>query len=1076
MPEKKKRPEIVAFQLPRVEISATEAEPKKSKTSKPATKGSGKGLAFSRLLTTEGVHPYDTLEWENRSSVIRDEKGNVIHEIKLVEVPKFWTQLATDIIAFKYFRKRGVPTDMSPTGSETSARMVVHRVAHTIRTSGEQQGGYFASAADAEIFETELTHILINQMAAFNSPVWFNVGLWHDYGIDGQAGQFQWDEATQSIVMSPNAYQRPQCSACFIHRVNDDLMGIFEGIKTEARLFKYGSGAGANFSRLRSKYEKLSGGGTSSGVMSFLKVYDAGAGATKSGGTTRRAAKMVVLDIDHPEIEDFIAWKSREEKKAKILIANGYPSDFNGEAYQTVGGQNSNNSVRVTDEFMKAVEDDGDFSTIMRTTGEVHKTFKARDLMDRIAQSAWECADPGMQYDTTINNWHTCSNTDRINASNPCSEYMFLDNSACNLASLNLIKYTKEDGTFDVVKFRHVVRLMTTAMEIVVDMSSYPTEAIAQNSHDYRPLGIGYANLGTLLMLEGLPYDSDTGRAWAGAITAIEHSESYRTSAEIAGSKGAFPGYAKNREPFLKVMKMHRDAAYQLPRGLAPDYLVDSAQTTHDEMIALGEKNGYRNAQATNIAPTGTIGLLMDCDTTSCEPDFALVKFKKLAGGGFFKIINGAVPVALQHLGYDASQIDSIITYAVGTGTLNGAPHINPDTLRAKGLTDAEIGAVESQMKATFDLNHAFNVFSLGEAAMKRLGISKVDYDDMSFNFLKRIGFTDLEIDAATDVICGRMTVEGAEDLKEEHLPIFDCANRCGKYGTRFIAPMGHVKMMAAIQPFISGAISKTVNMPNDATVEEIKNVYMQAWKLGLKAIALYRDGSKGSQPLSTSAKKEEDKHVEIHEVIKEITKVVYRAERRRMPVDRNSITHKFSIAGHKGYLTVGMYEDGTPGEIFISMAKTGSTINGLIDSWATLASIALQYGMPLEVLVSKFSHTRFEPAGFTQNPNIRIAKSIMDYIARWLGQRFLTPESQALNGVEDATVSTEQMKLEVTDQDENEDPSTNQSPNATAARFRPIPKPETDDAPACPDCGGMTVRNGTCYKCMNCGSTTGCS
>jgi ribonucleoside-diphosphate reductase alpha chain len=720
---------------------------------------------------------------------------------------------------------------------------------------------------------------------------------------------------------------------------------------------------------------------------------------------------------------------------------------------------------------MKAVEEDGDFSTTFRTTGEVHQTFKARELMDQIAQAAWECADPGLQFDTTINDWHTSSNTDRIYSSNPCSEYLFLDNSACNLSSLNLVHYIDEDGTFQVDKFRHAVRVMTTAMEIIVGFASYPTEPIAKNSHDYRPLGIGYANLGTLLMLEGLPYDSDEGRAWAASITAIEHAQAYLTSAEIAGSIGPFAGFAANREPMLKVMRMHRDASYQIPRGKAPDYMVDAAQKVHDDMVALGEKNGYRNAQATNIAPTGTIGLLMDCATTGCEPDFALVKFKKLAGGGFFKIINEAVPGALHRLGYSDTDIDSIITYAVGTGTLNGAPHINPDSLREKGLKDAEIASVEALMKSTFDLNHSFNVMSLGEDAMKRLDIPKSEYDDLNFNFLKRIGFTQQQIDEATDVICGRMTIEGAKELNPEHLPIFDCANRCGKYGTRFIEPMGHVKLMAAIQPFISGAISKTVNMPNDVTVEDVKDVYMQSWKMGLKALALYRDGSKGSQPLSTSAKAKSDDKADDKEVV-EVTKVVYKAERRRLPIDRQSITHKFSIAGHDGYLTVGMYEDGKPGELFVRMAKTGSTINGLLDSWATMTSIALQYGVPIDVVINKFSHQRFEPAGFTQNPNIRVAKSIMDYIARWLGMRFLNAESQALVGL-NATVSTDQLSLPTTIKTETVATDIKDDEEENSA----FPKPdETDDAPACPECGGMTTRSGTCYKCMNCGSTTGCS
>ncbi len=1073
-PKKERPQESVAYDLPKVEIGISEAKAEVKPAKPRASKKSG--VTFKRHLTTPEVHPFDALEWERRTSVIRDEKGNVIHELRNLEIPKNWSQLSTDIIAFKYCRKRGVPTFISETGGEASAKQVVHRIAHSIRVNGEEQGGYFASTEDADNFEMELTHMLINQMGAFNSPVWFNVGLYQDYGIEGQGILYNWNEETQTVVESRNAYERPQCSACFIQRVEDDLMAIFDTVKNEAKLFKYGSGTGSNFSRLRSRYERLSGGGLSSGLMSFLNVFDAGAGATKSGGTTRRAAKMVVLDIDHPEIDDFINWKVREERKAKILIEyGGYPADFNGEAYKTVGGQNSNNSVRVTDEFMTAVENDGDFSTKMRNTGEPHRTFKARELMNMIAEAAWQCADPGMQYDTTVNKWHTCPNTDRIYASNPCSEYMFLDNSACNLASMNLVKYLKDDGMFDVDLFRHAVHVFTTAMEIIIDFASYPTAPIAQNSHDYRPLGIGYANLGTLLMLQGIPYDSDEGRTWAAAITAIEHAEAYRTSAEIAGSKGPFPGYAKNKEPFLNVMRMHRAASYDISRDNAPDYLIDAAQQVHEEMVALGEKHGYRNAQATNIAPTGTIGLLMDCSTTGIEPDFALVKFKKLAGGGFFKIINEAVPVALARRGYTQDEINDIITYAVGTGTLNGAPHINPDSLREKGLKDEEIGVVEALMKTTFDLSHSFNVMSLGESAMERLGISKADYDNASFNFLTRVGFTEDQIDEATDVICGRMTVEGAPHLREEHLAIFDCANKCGKYSTRYIAPMGHVKMMAAVQPFISGAISKTINLPNDATVDEVKDVYMQSWHLGLKALALYRDGSKGSQPLSTSAKKKEEKTAEVKEVIKEVTKVVYRPERRRLPDDRQAITHKFSIAGHDGYVTVGLYEDGRPGEIFIKMAKTGSTVNGLIESFAITASVALQYGMPLEVLVNKLAYTRYEPAGFTKNPNIRIAKSITDYIARWLALKFLSQETQVMVGVNTTqSVSTEQLDLANAKVNDEEAPV--ELPAGTAEGVRPSPTPDTSDAPACPDCGSMTVRNGTCYKCLNCGSTTGCS
>ncbi len=1062
--------EVISYQLPKVEISIKPIAAKQPAA--PNAAGLRRGLTFERVLTKPNVHPFDEVEWDRRTSVIRDEKGQTIHELKNVEVPKAWSQLATDIIAFKYFRKMGLPPLSSETGGETSAKQVITRVARTLRRAGEAAGGYFAAKADADSFEAELTHILVRQMAAFNSPVWFNVGLFHEYGILGSTGLFHWDEAAGKAVETSNAYEHPQCSACFIQRVEDDLMSIFETLKNEARLFKYGSGTGSNFSRLRSRYERLSGGGLSSGLISFLRVFDAGAGATKSGGTTRRAAKMVVVDMDHPEIEDFIWWKTREEAKAKILIEHGdFAADFNSEAYRTVSGQNANNSVRVTDEFMGAVETNGEWSTRLRTTGAVHKTYSARDLMRQVTQSAWESADPGMQFDTTINSWHTCPNSDRIYASNPCSEYMFLDASACNLASLNLVKYLKDDGTFDVDIFRHVTRIMTTAMEIIVDFAAYPTEAIAANSHRYRPLGIGFANLGTLLMLQGIPYDSDKGRTWAGAITALEHAQAYLTSAEIARSIGPFDGYSQNRESFLAVMRRHRDAAHALNDALAPDYLLRAARSTHDAMITEGERWGFRNAQATNIAPTGTIGLLMDCETTGIEPDFALVKFKKLAGGGFFKIINGAVPRALAQLGYSSEAINQIVTYAVGTGTLNDTPHINPQALREKNLRDEEIGAVEAQMKTTFELKHAFNIFTLGKAAMTRLGITEDEYTAEDFDFLKRIGFDQAQIDAATDVVCGRMTIEGAPRLNSDHLAVFDCANRCGKYGTRFIAPMGHVKMMAITQPFISGAISKTINMPHDASVDDVAEVYLASWKLGLKAIAIYRDGSKSSQPLSTSATKTETKS---RRELVETVKVVYKAERRRLPGERQAITHKFSIAGHDGYLTVGLYEDGNPGEIFIRMAKTGSTINGLLDSFATMTSLALQYGMPLEVVVNKFSHQRFEPAGFTQNPNIRIAKSIIDYIARWLGQRFLSEESQAMVGIQAQSVGTAQLPLVGPETQEQSSQSAERaSLEDTAEAFRPG---DPSDAPPCPDCGAITLRNGTCYKCPNCGSTTGCS
>ncbi|GIX07185.1 MAG: hypothetical protein KatS3mg115_1588 [Candidatus Poribacteria bacterium] len=810
------------------------------------------GLRIPRYFTTPEVHPFDAVEWEERRSVITSEKGEVIFECDHVRVPKSWSQLATDIMVSKYFRKAGVPE----TGSETSAAQVIHRVAHTIRMEGEARG-YFASSEDAESFEMELTHLLVHQMGAFNSPVWFNCGLWHEYGIAGGGGNWWYDPERNEAVEIDNNYRHPQNSACFIQSVEDDLMSMFELIKTEARLFKYGSGTGTNFSPIRGKMEKLSSGGTSSGLMSFLEVFDKAAGATKSGGTTRRAAKMVILDMDHPEIEEFINWKVREEEKVAALVRAGYSADFNGEAYRTVSGQNSNNSVRVTDAFMDAVLKDGTWTTYLRTTGEPWKTYKARDLWRQIAEAAWRCADPGIQFDTTINDWHTCPNTDRIYASNPCSEYMFLNDSACNLASLNLLKFLREDGTFDVEAYRAAIRIFIIAMEIIVDFSSYPTKKIAENSALYRPLGLGYANLGALLMVQGIPYESEEGYALCGALTAILTGHAYATSAEIAAVKGPFAGYLKNREPMLRVINKHRAAVYRIHAEHCPAYLLRAAEEDWDRALRLGERYGYRNAQATVIAPTGTIGLLMDCDTTGIEPDFALVKFKKLAGGGYFKIINRSVPRALQALGYSQEEIEDIVTYVLGTGSLHGAPYINWVSLEEKGLRPEEIQRIEKALPGAMDLSAAINVWTLGEATLQRLGFTPEQYHRPDFNLLKALGFSEEQIEEANRVICGTQTVEGAPHLKVEHYPVFDCANKCGKYGTRFISPMGHVRMMAAAQPFISGAISKTVNLPHEATVEDIEEIYMEAWRLGLKAIAIYRDGSKLSQPLSAGTSQE---------------------------------------------------------------------------------------------------------------------------------------------------------------------------------------------------------------------------
>ncbi|MEX1051986.1 MAG: vitamin B12-dependent ribonucleotide reductase [Patescibacteria group bacterium] len=1038
----------------------------------PSSKQTAKkaGLKVPRRFTKAGGDVFATVSWEKRDTVISDEKGQIIAQITDVEVPSFWTQLATDILAYKYLRKAGVPTKE---GRETSARQAIYRIAHTMANFGEKFG-YFASTAERTSFEDELMYILLHQRAAFNSPVWFNCGLYHQYKIEGSGGSFYWDFQENKVLEVKNAYRNPQCSACFIVSIKDTLHDIFEMIKTESHIFKYGSGVGAAYSPLRSRFEKLSGGGTSSGMMSFLRVFDRAAGATKSGGTTRRAAKMVVVNIDHPEIEDFIDWKVNEEKKAQALIAAGYESNFNGEAYSTVSGQNANNSVRVTDEFMKAYENDGEWQTRMVSTGEPYKTYKARDLMDKIALAAWQCADPGLQFDTTVNDWHTCPNTGRINASNPCSEYMFLDDSACNLASINLAKFIDNQGQFDVAGYRHACRIMFIAQEIAVDLSSYPTNLITKNSHDYRPLGLGYANLGTLLMLRGVPYDSPEGFAIGGALTAIMTGHAYKTSAEMAAVKGPFEGYVKNRAPMLNVMRKHRTAAYRISEKHCPNDLLEAAHQDWDEAVALGEQFGYRNSQATVIAPTGTIGLLMDCDTTGVEPDFALVKFKKLAGGGSMKIVNNAVPKALENLGYTGSQRQEIINYATGTGSLNGSTAINVASLKAKGLTDEEIARVEKALPASFDINHVFNRMVLGDGALDRLGITPTDEQQPSFSLLKKLGYSNAEINGSNEIICGTQMLEGAPHLKEEHYAVFDCANRCGPRGNRFIRPMGHVQMMSAVQPFISGAISKTINMPNEATVEEVKEVYVESWRLGIKALALYRDGSKLSQPLNTKRDEEKDEEKASEPV------VVYKPRRRRLSDERQAITHKFSIAGHEGYITVGLYSDGQPGEIFITMAKQGSVISGLMDAFATSISISLQYGVPLSTVVRKFANSRFEPYGFTANPQIRIAKSIVDYIARYLAIKFLSAaELQELGIRSDSPAASSQAPLELENDNagvavpitvkETETPTKNETDDLTQEQPMTV-----TDAPPCPTCGSMTTRTGTCYTCLSCGSTTG--
>jgi ribonucleoside-diphosphate reductase alpha chain len=914
--------------------------------------GKRKGIKVKRYFTRPGVHSFAEVEWEKRSAVISGEKGEVVFEQHEVEVPKSWSQLATNVVVSKYFR--------GPLGTpqrEHSVRQLISRVVETITDWGRKDR-YFAGEEDAQVFADELTHLLVEQKLAFNSPVWFNVGV------------------------EPH----PQCSACFILSVEDRMESILDWYRKEGIIFKGGSGSGVNLSRIRSSKERLAGGGTASGPVSFMRAADASAGVIKSGGKTRRAAKMVVLNVDHPDVIEFIQCKAEEERKAWTLIEAGYDASIDGAAYNSVFFQNANNSVRVTDNFMRAIVENGSWSTRFITTGEICETFQARDILRQIAEATWRCGDPGMQFDTTINAWHTCPNTARINASNPCSEYMHLDDSACNLASLNLMRFLKEDGGFDSAAFKHAVDISITAQDILVDNSSYPTAEITANAKAFRELGLGYANLGALLMSLGLPYDSEAGRQYAGAITALMTGEAYLQSARLAEQMGPFSGYAVNREPMLGVIDKHRSSAHKLDPSLVPLDLLSEARKVWDEALTFGRKVGYRNSQATVLAPTGTIAFMMDCDTTGVEPDIALVKYKRLVGGGLLKIVNHTVPRALKRLGYDGKEVQAIVEY--------------------------------------------------------------IDEHE---------------------------TIEGAPMLRDEHLPVFDCAFKPAR-GSRSIHYLGHLRMMGAVQPFISGAISKTINMPNDATVEDIAEAYMEAWRLGLKAVAIYRDGCKKVQPLATGEKKTEPQPV----VVAEPTPV-----RRRLPMDRTAICHKFDIAGHEGYIHVGFYEDGTPGEIFIKMAKEGSTISGLMDTIATLTSLALQYGVPLEALVSKFSHVRFEPSGFTKNPEIPYAKSLTDYIFRFLGTRFLSTEQK-----QEAGLVEKDEQRPVGDQSQ-----TGHEP--VADKFQTSPKQALDlpwtgprlaldrpltpwqsqaDAPSCADCGSIMIRNGSCYKCLNCGATSGCS
>jgi ribonucleoside-diphosphate reductase alpha chain len=934
---------------PQVDTTGGETTIGRSATS-ASSSGSAPGLEFVRYFSREGVDPFDEVEWDVRSAVIGNEKGQVVFEQRDVEMPRFWSQQATNIVVSKYFRGQiGTPE------RERSVKQLIGRVVDTI-TGWARKQQYFASEDDLQAFSDDLKHLLVYQKAAFNSPVWFNVGF----------------------------EKAPQCSACFINSVQDTMESILGLAKTEGMLFKYGSGTGSNLSNIRSSRELLAGGGTASGPVSFMKGFDAFAGVIKSGGKTRRAAKMVILNADHPDVEEFINCKVEEEKKAWALIDAGYDGSFTGPAYSSVFFQNSNNSVRVTDEFMRAVMDGGDWQTRAVLTGEPMDTYKARDLMRQIAEATHVCGDPGMQFDTTVNDWHTCPNTARINASNPCSEYMFLDDSACNLASINLMKFLKPgadagapDATeFDFAAFDAACRTLITAQEILVDNSSYPTPAIEKNSHAYRPLGLGYANLGALLMSRGLPYDSDAGRDYSATITALMHGAAYAQSSKIARDHGGpFAGYEKNREPFLRVMRKHRAALKDIDRTHVPKDLFEAAKAVWDEVIEMGEQHGFRNAQSTVLAPTGTIGFMMDCDTTGVEPDIALVKYKKLVGGGLMKIVNQTVPMALAKLGYTAQQVKEIIEYIDENETIEGAPHI-----------------------------------------------------------------------------------------KDAHLPVFDCAFKPAR-GVRSIHYMGHIKMVGATQPFLSGAISKTVNVPKDATVEEIQQAYIDSWRLGTKAVSIYRDGSKRTQPLNTSKDKEKVAAVA----------VAAGPARRRLPDERHSITHKFDIAGHEGYITVGCYEDGTPGELFLVMAKEGSTISGFADAFAQAISYALQYGVPLQDLVDKFSHVRFEPSGMTKNPDVRFAKSIVDYIFRWMATKFLSADAQfrvGVNNREEVVTTPEQLPLDV-------------AAAAGASATAVIASPKTasfaamqnqEDAPPCSTCGSIMVRSGSCYKCSNCGTTSGCA
>ncbi|PWN07147.1 vitamin B12-dependent ribonucleotide reductase [Rhodohalobacter mucosus] len=1196
-------------------------------------------MQFERLYTkSDWKNPYGKIKFEKRKSEIKNPDGSLIFQMENVIVPSSWSQVATDIIAQKYFRKAGVPAKLKKVkekdvpvwlqrsqpdtkalekldeeerySHEIDSRQVFHRLAGCWTYWGWKHD-YFKSEEDAKAFYSELCYMLANQMAAPNSPQWFNTGLHWAYGINGPAqGHYYVDAKTGKLTKSKDAYTHPQPHACFIQSIDDDLVnegGIMDLWVREARLFKYGSGTGSNFSALRGEGEQLSGGGKSSGLMSFLKIGDRAAGAIKSGGTTRRAAKMVTLDLDHPDIEAYINWKVKEEQKVAAIVAgskvvqkhlkniislchqpieiegkmyNGaisrdplknkelataiksakreqvplnyierviqlaaqgftdlefdtYDTDWNSEAYNTVSGQNSNNSVRIPNSFMQAVIDDKEWNLYGRIEKRKAKeenrdpqpmhTLRARELWDQIGYAAWSCADPGTQYHDTINEWHTCPEDGEIKASNPCSEYMFLDNTACNLASLNLMKYfTDETGKeFDVASIRHATRIWTVVLEISVLMAQFPSKEIAELSYIFRTLGLGYANLGAALMVQGVPYDSERGCAIAGAITSMMHMKSYATSAEMADELGTFEGYERNSEHMQRVLRNHRRAAWNVapeeyedltikPKGidanLCPDYLLKAAREDSDNAVKMGEEHGFRNAQVTVIAPTGTIGLVMDCDTTGIEPDFALVKFKKLAGGGYFKIINQSVPLALKNLGYKPKEIDEIIKYAKGHGSLEGCPHINPESLGEKGFTEEKIKAVEEALPGSFDIKFAFNQWTLGEEfCTEVLGITEEQLSDFNFDMLRYLGFSREQIQEANDYVCGTMTVEGAPYLKDEHLAVFDCANKCGRIGTRYISPKGHINMMAAAQPFISGAISKTINLPNEATVEDIKDAYMLSWQHMLKANALYRDGSKLSQPLNSMSDvleeiEEEDDEMTAaaqDKVVQTAEKIIHKyvARRQRLPFRRSGYTQKVKIGGQSMYLRTGEYDNGQLGEIFIDMHREGAAFRSLMNCFAISISLGLQHGVPLEEFVDAFVFTKFEPSGMVSgSPHVKMTTSVIDYIFRELAVTYLEREDLAHVAPEDILTR----KLRPSEEDEIAEevarrvtkkkvkPVSEEVTAAAAQQQQAADEAESDydrakqlgyTGDSCPECGSMTmIRNGTCLKCITCGSTTGCS